>query len=165
MNQTPSWAPFVLAAAAIFGALIQKIRQQPHLREQIKSDADVLSSLPEESAVYDDLLKYIEHRVRRLIKQEKSSRRNMDEVYFYTLSLALSLGFIWYVLENYSVSDEGSDSWLWVVTVVCLFVVHAFRQLVSASLRVPRDVYGKPIKVKKDQTDLKDYPGGENYYQ
>src|SRR3954447_11492863 len=75
MTATP-WIPAIVAVLGLLGIVLQQWRQRPVLRDQVKSDLEIWSALPEDSSVRTDLLNDIDSRVRRLLKDENELKRD-----------------------------------------------------------------------------------------
>lgn len=128
----------VVGVLGLLGAVAQARRRRPSLRDEIRSDLEIYSMLPESSPGRVRLLQSIESHLERLTNYESVKRRDPAGA---ALGVLLVLAFGWLTWAAWT-----AGGWWLVLTVpTSLLVLVGLYGAVHESIPMKRNVKGNPI--------------------
>jgi hypothetical protein len=152
---TGAWTPAVVVAfVTLLGIMIQQWRQRPVLRDQVKADLEIWSALPEESSVRKGLLKSIDSRVQRILKDEDELARDPSGIALGTLITGFGGWLVWWIWTL------GGAYRLLELVAVPLLIVGIFG-VVDSATRAKRDEGGRRQR-RQSQTQSASQKGNGN---
>lgn len=129
--------PLIPVLAALAGAL--RAGGPDRARLNLKFDAEVASTLPEQSGARQQMLAYLEEQVADFVLREKHARRDIPMAIFAALGAgALTWLSMWLV---------GLTPWWWLLAAPLLLLAAILAYGFAESLqRIPRDEKGVALK-------------------